>query len=92
MIVLISAVTAGIVSVLAKRARQRAREVKTLAREQAALRRIATLVTQAAPPAEVVAAVAAEAGQLMGCGSTMLCRYDPDGEATVIGGARLPAP
>jgi len=31
MIVLISAVTAGIVSVLAKRARQRAREVKTLA-------------------------------------------------------------
>jgi hypothetical protein len=39
MIVLISAVTAGIVSVLAKRARQRTREVKTLAREQAALRR-----------------------------------------------------
>ena len=62
MIVLISAVTAGIVSVLAKRACQRAREVKTLAREQAALRRIATLVTQAAPPAEVFAAVSAEAG------------------------------
>lgn len=70
MIVLISAVTAGIVSVLAKRARQRAREVKTLAREQAALRRIATLVTQAAPPAEVFAAVAAEAGHTTTCGAS----------------------
>jgi K+-sensing histidine kinase KdpD len=84
MIVLISAVTAGMVSVLAER-RQRAREVKALAGEQAVLRRIATLVARAAPPAEVFAAVAAEAGQLMGCESTMLCRYDPDGEATVLG-------
>jgi signal transduction histidine kinase len=33
----------------------------------------------------VFAAVAAEAGQLLGCESTLLCRYDPDGEATVIG-------
>jgi signal transduction histidine kinase len=85
MIVLISAVTAGVVSVLAERGRQRAREVQALAREQAALPRIATLVARAAPPAEVFAAVAAEVGQLMGCESTMLCRYDPDGEATVIG-------
>ena len=85
MIVLISAVTAGVVSVLAERARERAREVEALAREQAARRRIATLVARAAPPAEVFAAVAAEAGQLMGCESTLLCRYDPDGEATVIG-------
>jgi signal transduction histidine kinase len=84
-IVLISAVTAGVVSGLAERARQRAREVEALAREQAALRRIATLVARAAPPAEVFAAVAAEAGQLMGCESTMLCRYDPGGEATAIG-------
>jgi GAF domain-containing protein len=85
MIVLISAVTAGVVSVLAERARERAREVEALARVQAALRRIATLVARAAPPAEVFAAVAAEAGQRMGCESTLLCRYDPDGESTVTG-------
>ncbi len=47
MVVLISAVTAGVVSVLAERGRQRAREVQALAREQAALRRIATLVARA---------------------------------------------
>jgi signal transduction histidine kinase len=84
-IVLISAVTAGVVSVLAGRTRQRAREAEELAREQAALRRVATLVARAAPPEEVFAAVAAEAGQLMGCESTLLCRYDPDGRATVVG-------
>ena len=76
-IVLISAVTAGVVSVLAGRARQRAREAEELASEQAALRRVATLVARAAPPEEVFAAVAAEAGQLLGCESTLLCRYDP---------------
>jgi signal transduction histidine kinase len=85
MVVVISAVTAGVVSVLAERARQRARQVEALAREQAALRRIATLVARAAPPAEVFAAVVGEAGQLMGCESMMLCRYDSDGEATVVG-------
>ena len=84
-IVLISAVTAGVVSVLAGRARQRAREAEELAGEQAALRRVATLVARAAPPEEVFAAVAAEAGQLLGCESTLLCRYDPEGLATVVG-------
>jgi signal transduction histidine kinase len=84
-IVLISAVTAGVVSVLAGRARQRTREAEGLAREQAALRRVATLVARAAPPEELFAAVAAEAGHLMGCESTLLCRHDLDGEGTVVG-------
>jgi signal transduction histidine kinase len=53
--------------------------------EQAALQRVATLVARAAPPEEVFAAVAAEAGHLLGCESTLLCRYDPDGAATVVG-------
>jgi two-component system, OmpR family, sensor histidine kinase KdpD len=52
-IVLISAVTAGVVSVLAGRARQRTREAEGLAREQAALRQVSTLVARAAPPEEV---------------------------------------
>jgi hypothetical protein len=47
-IVLIFAVIAGVVSVLAGRARQRTREAEGLAREQAALRRVATLVARAA--------------------------------------------
>jgi signal transduction histidine kinase len=84
-IVLICVATAGVVSVLAGRARQRTREAEGLATEQAALRRVATLVARAAPPEKVFAAVAAEAGHLMGCESTLLCRYDPDGEATVVG-------
>jgi hypothetical protein len=42
-------------------------ELRGFAEEQAALRRVATLVARAAPPEEVFAAVAAEVGQLPGC-------------------------
>jgi signal transduction histidine kinase len=59
------------------------REVATLADEQAALRRVATLVAEGVPPPEVFAAVARELGQLLGVDSTHLARYEPDG--TVIG-------
>jgi hypothetical protein len=48
------------------------------AEEQAALRRVATLVAQAAPPEEVFAAIAEEAGRLLVVGHAMLSRYDPD--------------
>ena len=84
-IVVISGVIAAVVSVLAGRVRERAREAEALAREQAGLRRVATLVARGAPPGEVFAAVAAEAGQLVGCDFTLLNQYDPDGEATVVG-------
>jgi hypothetical protein len=40
-------------------------ELRRLAAEQAALRRVAVLVAQAAPPEEVFAAVTAEAGWLL---------------------------
>jgi signal transduction histidine kinase len=53
-------------------------------REQAALRRVATLVARAGPPAEVFAAVTEEAGRLLGADDTMMARYDPDGARTVI--------
>jgi len=46
--------------------------------EQAALRRVATLVAHGAPPAEVLAAVAAEAGMLLGADYTTMVQYDPD--------------
>jgi signal transduction histidine kinase len=61
-------------------------ELRGFAEEQAALRRVATLVARAAPPKEVFAAVAAEAGRLLGADYTVLSRYEPDGAMTVIGG------
>ncbi len=53
--------------------------------EQAALRRVATLVARETPPSEVFAAVAAEAGQLLGVDFTFLSRYSPADAATIVG-------
>ena len=61
-------------------------ELRRFADEQAGLRRVATLVARAAPPEEVFAAVAAEAGRLLEADYTVLSRYDPDGAVAVIGG------
>ena len=44
--------------------------------EQAALRRVATLVARAAPPEEVFAAVTTEAGRLLGARHARMARYD----------------
>jgi GAF domain-containing protein len=60
-------------------------ELRGFAEEQAALRRVATLVARAAPPQEVFGAVAEEAGRLLGTDSTVMSRYDPDGAAMVVG-------
>ena len=60
-------------------------EFRRIADEQAALRRVATLVARGAPPAEVFAAVTAEAGQVLGTDHTGLFRYDTDGGATAVG-------
>jgi signal transduction histidine kinase len=60
-------------------------EVRGFAEEQAALRRVATLVARAAPPEEVFAAVAAEVGQLLHVDLTVLSRYEPGGTASVVG-------
>ncbi|MDT4932265.1 MAG: hypothetical protein QOK11_157 [Pseudonocardiales bacterium] len=60
-------------------------ELRGYAEEQAALRRVATLVARAAAPEEVFAAVAAEVGRLPGCDITFLSRYGPDGAVTVVG-------
>jgi signal transduction histidine kinase len=54
------------------------------AEEQAALRRVATLVASGAPPEEVFAAVTEEAGPLLGVSYTTMDRYDPDGPARVV--------
>ena len=65
--------------------RRRARSLRGFAEEQAALRRVATLVARAAPPEEVFAAVTAEAGRLLAADATLMSRYDPDDAVTVVG-------
>jgi len=55
-----------------------------LAQEQAALRRVATLVAQATPPEEVFAAVVAEVGQLFRVELAILFRYETGRTATSV--------
>ena len=62
-------------------------EVERLAQEQAALRRVATLVADEAPQEEVLAAIAAEIGPLIGIEETRLVRFVDDRSAVTIASA-----
>jgi GAF domain-containing protein/ketosteroid isomerase-like protein len=73
------------------------RELHSQAEEQAALRRVATLVASGAAPEDVFAAVAAEVGKLLAVDVSVLVRFDPDENITVVGtwtvtGAVAPTP
>ena len=59
-----------------------------LAEEQAALRRVATLVAQGAPPAELFSAVSDEVGRLFGTNSAVV-RFESEGPAIVLVGVRV---
>jgi signal transduction histidine kinase len=61
-------------------------EFRRIADEQAALRRVATLVARGVGPVLVFAAVAEEVGTLLGADNAAIVRFEPDGEATVMGG------
>ncbi|MFG1818557.1 GAF domain-containing protein [Kribbella sp. NPDC049174] len=61
-------------------------ELRRMADEQAALRRVATMVAQGAGPDRVFAAVAEEVGALFDADATALVRFEPDGQATLVGG------
>jgi signal transduction histidine kinase len=66
-----------------------------LAEEQAALRRVATLVARGVPQEEVFAAVTDEVGRLFPVDSAGMYRYEPDGTLTFVAslgvmGERLP--
>jgi PAS domain S-box-containing protein len=65
-------------------------ELARLADEQAALRRVATLVARGVPPPEVFAAVAREVGLLLGVDATYMARYELDGTGTGVA-AWIPA-
>ncbi len=60
-------------------------ELRDYAEEQAALRRVATLVAGGTAPEAVFAAVAAEAGRLLSANLTTVTRYDPHGVLTTLG-------
>ena len=57
-----------------------------LAEEQAALRRVATVVAGGAEPEEVFELVTEEAGRLLGASSSGMIRYEPDGESGLVVG------
>jgi len=59
-------------------------ELRAQAEEQAALRRVATLVARAAPPETVFAAATAEVGRLLDVDFTLLSRFDPGDAATML--------
>ncbi len=70
-------------------------ELARVADEQAALRRVATLVARGVAPEEVFAAVAEEVGRLLSVDLATMCRYEPDGTVTMLaawglGGERFP--
>jgi PAS domain S-box-containing protein len=59
-------------------------ESRVLADEQAALRRVATLVANGTAPAELFAAVAKEVSQVLAADDAVIVRLDPDGDGTVL--------
>jgi signal transduction histidine kinase len=59
-------------------------ELSRLANEQAALRRVATLVAQGKPPEQVFAGVAQEIAQVLGVEMVTIDRYEPDGSSSVV--------
>ncbi|MET7395706.1 AAA family ATPase [Dactylosporangium sp. NPDC005572] len=64
-------------------------EFRRIAGEQAALRRVATLVARGMRPDSVFAAVADEVGALFGADGTTIARFEPNGDTTVLGGHGL---
>jgi signal transduction histidine kinase len=60
-------------------------ELARVADEQAALRRLATLIAHGAPPTEVFDAVAREMGRLLGARHTLVVRYEPAATAVTVG-------
>ena len=65
-------------------------ELARLAEEQAALRRVATLVATGTASADLFDAVTIEMRSLLNAGAASLLRYEPDGTATVFAASSDP--
>ena len=59
-------------------------QLERLAEEQAALRRVATLVAEGGTPHDVFGAVADEVARVLHLPLVEMCRYEPDGTAVVL--------
>jgi signal transduction histidine kinase len=59
-------------------------ELRRLVAEQAAVRRVATLVARAVSPSEIFDGVCGEVARLLKAPVTRLLRYEPDGTATLV--------
>jgi signal transduction histidine kinase len=71
-----------------RRAEASERSRALLAKEQAGLRRVATLVARGASPDEVFTAVAEEVGTLLGVDGAQVIRYDGEDEVIQLAGWR----
>jgi signal transduction histidine kinase len=67
--------------------RARPDELRQLAEEQAALRRLAMAVARGVPTAEIFRAVAEEVGPLLGADDAAVVRFESERTATVVAGA-----
>jgi PAS domain S-box-containing protein len=64
-------------------------QLRVLAEEQAALRRVATLVARGVSAAEIFSAVAKEVGRVLGADDAAVLRFEPDGGGIIAGFANV---
>jgi signal transduction histidine kinase len=81
---------AGLARASAIEADRRRHEADLAARQQAALRRVATLVARNVAPSEVFSAVVAELANCLDVQNAALLRYEPDGTALLLAAADEP--
>jgi signal transduction histidine kinase len=81
---------AGLARASAIEADRRRHEADLAARQQAALRRVATLVARNVAPSEVFSAVVAELANCLDVQNAALFRYEPDGTALLLAAADEP--
>ena len=75
----------GTISAMTRRGHDPDPRLRQLAEEQAALRRVATLVAHGASPDEMFSATSSEVGQLFGA-ECAIARFEPDGSSMVVVG------
>ena len=83
-VALFTSLIAGVARRRAVEAEESREKVSLLAGQQAALRRVATLVARGVDPSEVFAAVADEMARCLDVDCAEVCRYEPDGAAIVV--------
>ncbi|MFE7802453.1 GAF domain-containing protein [Nocardia sp. NPDC057440] len=83
-VALLANTLAGLARAHAAEADRRRVQADLVAEQQAALRRVATLVARGAASSEVFSAVAEESARCLGVLNATLFRYEPDGSGTIV--------